>query len=348
VQLSLVSDEFDLPVGITFNPFRPEEIIVVERDGLAKSLSKKDGSTREVLDIEDLINETHQHGLMSLAYSNKMDSGTVEFFANYIDIQGDLVVARFADNGGKLVDDQQMSVILKIAQIGPNSHGSQLHTLLDNSLMVTTGDGEENPKIPSHAAQSSRSLLGKVLRISPHNGGKYTVPNDNPFARDNTSLPEVWALGFRNPSHISIDSSTGDVFVIDANTQQLEINLVQSGKNYGWDVMEGSTCRAKGCSPSSYTLPIIEIPRSAKTMQVVGGAVYRGKQLPNLTGQFIFADSASSTIFAAESSSDKSWRYSPVATLPKKQITAIGQDAKGELFVATRDGAIFEIRPPQQ
>lgn len=345
VQLSLISDEFDLPVGITFNPSRPEEIIIVERDGLAKSLSKKDGTTRELLEIEDLVNETHHHGLMSLAYSNHMEAGTGEFFANYIDIQGDLVVARFPDNGGQVVDDSQMSVILKIAQIGPNSHGSQLYTLRDGSLLVTTGDGEEQPKISTHAAQSPRSLLGKVLRIFPHKAGKYTVPKDNPFVKDSASLPEVWALGFDNPSHLSVDPSTGDVFVLDNSTQRLEINLTQSGKNYGWDEMEGSTCRTTGCSTSSYTPPIIEIPRSSKTAGLVGGAVYRGKKLPHLTGRFIFADSASSTIFAAESTSDKSWHHVAIATLPKKQITAIGQDATGELFVSTRDGAIFEIRP---
>jgi glucose/arabinose dehydrogenase len=343
VQLSLISDEFDLPVSITSNPFRPDELVVVERDGLAKSISKKDHSIREILDIEDLVHETHQHGLMSISYSNKVERGAGEFFANYIDTQGDLVIARFPDRAGKLVDDEQMSVVVKVAQITPNAHGSQVHTRLDNSLLITTGDGGEQPKKVPHAAQSSRSLLGKVLRVIPQTSGGYTSPKDNPFSADSAILPEIWARGFRNPEHISIDSENGSIFVIDNSSNYLEVNVVQAGKNYGWDEMEGSTCRESGCSLSSFTTPALSIPRSSPGARLIGGAVYRGKKVPSLTGQFIFAEVASATLFAAEPGTDQKLHYSPITTIPKKEISAIGQDVAGEVYVATRDGSLFEI-----
>jgi glucose/arabinose dehydrogenase len=282
---------------------------------------------------------------MSISYSNKVEGGVGEFFANYIDTQGDLVVARFPDRAGKLVDEEQMSVVIKVAQIAPNSHGSQVHTRLDNSLLVTTGDGGEQPKKVPHAAQSSRSLLGKALRVIPQTSGGYTAPKDNPFSTDASVLPEIWARGFHNPEHVSIDSETEDVFVIDNSAGVFEVNIVQAGKNYGWDEMEGSKCRNSGCSLSSFTAPALSIPRSSPGARLIGGAVYRGKKLPSLTGRFIFAETTSATLFAAEPGTDQTWRYSPIATIPKKEISAIGPDAAGEVYVATRDGSLFGIEP---
>jgi glucose/arabinose dehydrogenase len=343
VRLSLFSDEFDLPVQITSNPFRPDEIVVVERDGLAKSISKRDRSIREVLDIEDLINENHRHGLMSISYSNKSEGGVGEFFANYIDIQGDLVVVRFPDRSGKLVDEQQMSVVIKVAQISANTYGSQLHTRLDNSLLVTTGDGGDSPTNTASAAQSPRSLLGKVLRVIPKGTGGYSAPTDPPTANANAALPEVWASGFRNPEYLSIDSTTGDVFVVDNGATQLEINVVQANKNYGWDQMEGNTCLKSGCNATAYSSPALALQKTSADARLIGGVVYRGKNIPELAGKFIFAENSSATLFAAELGSDKTWRYSAIATVPKKEISAIGQDASGEVYVATRDGSLFLI-----
>jgi hypothetical protein len=71
--------------------------------------------------------------------------------------------------------------------------------------------------------------------------------------------------------------------------------------------------------------------------------VYRGKKIPSLTGRFIFAEATSATLFAAEPGTDRKWLYSAIATIPKKEISAIGRDASGEIYVATRDGSLFEI-----
>lgn len=344
VNLSLVSDEFDIPVHITANPFRPDEIVVVERDGLAKRLSKIDHTVRDLLDIEILVHETHPHGLMSLAYSNKMDGDLSEFFVNYIDTQGDLVVARFPDNRGKLVDDEQLSVVLKVARITPNPHGSQLYMNLDNSLIVTTGDGEEAPSPPSHAAQSPKSLLGKVLRITPQRSPGYTIPSNNPFQQSKESLPEIWALGFRNPDSVTVDPETNQIYVIDNGPNWHEINLVEAGKNYGWDTMEGSDCVSQPCPKERMTTPIVKIQRSSGRSRVIGGVLYRGKRIPQLQGSFIFAESSTGAIFAAERNPDSSWRYSVLATITKKEVSAIGADANGEVFIATRDGQLFEMK----
>lgn len=43
--------------------------------------------------------------------------------------------------------------------------------------------------------------------------GNYSVPGDNPFSEDKELLPEIWALGFRNPWRCSFDLERPSYFL---------------------------------------------------------------------------------------------------------------------------------------
>ena len=54
--------------------------------------------------------------------------------------------------------------------------------------------------------------LGKALRIDVNTGDEqipYLVPEDNPFVNDSVALPEIYALGFRNPWRCTVDVGDG-------------------------------------------------------------------------------------------------------------------------------------------
>ena len=60
-------------------------------------------------------------------------------------------------------------------------------------------------------------------------------------------LDEIWTIGFRNPWRFSIDRQTGDIYVGDVGNAVREEISFQSGtsgggENYGWMVMEGTSC----------------------------------------------------------------------------------------------------------
>lgn len=91
----------------------------------------------------------------------------------------------------------------------------------DAKLYVSTGDAS----IPE-LSQDLNSLAGKILRINEDG----TIPQDNPFSNS-----FVYAYGFRNVQGLAWDPENGQLYASDqGGAGNDEINLVLSGKNYGW------------------------------------------------------------------------------------------------------------------
>ncbi|MGB0855417.1 MAG: PQQ-dependent sugar dehydrogenase [Nitrosopumilus sp.] len=97
----------------------------------------------------------------------------------------------------------------------------------DKKLYVGTGTTSDS----SHLPQSLASLSGKILRLNDDG----TIPDDNPF-----SDSAIYSLGHRNPQGMTWDND-GNMFVAEFGPEKNdEINLIQSGKNYGWPQQECS------------------------------------------------------------------------------------------------------------
>ena len=91
----------------------------------------------------------------------------------------------------------------------------------DEKLYVGTGTVSD----ASHLPQDLNSLSGKILRLNDDG----TIPNDNPFPNS-----PIYSLGHRNPQGMTWDDN-GNLFVAEFGPEKNdEINLIQSGKNYGW------------------------------------------------------------------------------------------------------------------
>jgi len=94
----------------------------------------------------------------------------------------------------------------------------------DGKLYVGTGSVSD-----SHGPQDIQSLEGKILRLNDDG----TIPNDNPF-----SDSPVFSFGHMNPKGLGWDN-VGNLFVTEMGpSKNDEINLVQSGGNYGWPEQE--------------------------------------------------------------------------------------------------------------
>jgi glucose/arabinose dehydrogenase len=144
-------------------------------------------------------------------------------------------------------------------QAGKNTNGtyirdfinsdSESHTVgslafaIDGSLYVSIGDGASYNRVDPRATrvQDIDSLSGKILRINPLNGQGYT---NNPFYNGdpNSNRSKVYQYGLRNPFRISVNRSTGQLFVGDVGwTQWEEVNSAPAGANYGWPYYEGGS-----------------------------------------------------------------------------------------------------------
>ncbi|HJM26006.1 MAG TPA: PQQ-dependent sugar dehydrogenase [Nitrosopumilus sp.] len=107
------------------------------------------------------------------------------------------------------------------------TNGGFLKFSPDGKLFVGTGTTSD----ASHLPQDLDSLSGKILRLNDDG----TIPDDNPFADS-----PVYALGFRNPQGMTWDDE-GNLYVAEFGPEKNdEINLILSGKNYGWPQVECS------------------------------------------------------------------------------------------------------------
>jgi glucose/arabinose dehydrogenase len=212
--------------------------------------------------------------------------------------------------------------------------------------MGDSGSGND----PHGNGQNLATLLGKMLRIDvdPTNPkAPYAVPPDNPFVNRKGAAPEVWAYGLRNPWRFAFDPVTGWLYAADVGqSAREEIDVIEKGKNYGWNVMEGTLCapgvNAK-CNPSGFQTPILDYPRS-EGIAVIGGAVYRGRAVPDLCGVYLYGDYGSGRIWGLRYDGQSVTQQQKLLETGRS-LTSFGEDEQHELYVLDHDGEILRIVP---
>ena len=333
-KLALISDDLDHPVSIASNPTETQRLYVVERSGTVRVFKDRKLLSTELLNIEEILNSKCPNGLMALAFHPGYAKNHL-IYVYYIDSQGDPVVGQFQSRSDATTDEStdetlkedSLQVIIKIAQSSPNSNTGSIQFGADDLLYISTGDGngDGNRAVAAQAAQSDHSLLGKLLRIAPLVSKPYQVPSDNPFNGVAGVLPEIWASGFHNPTHFTMDKTTNRIFLVDAVASGAsEIKLIEKGGNYG------IPCTAPNCAIYSAAFPI------------VGGVVYRGSRIPALSGRYIFGDAASGTLWALREENN-TWKREELLAIHDGKLTSIGVGPKGELYLTTDSGSLFQL-----
>jgi glucose/arabinose dehydrogenase len=302
------------------------------------------------LDIASLITAGGERGLFSVAFHPDFSVNGL-LYVNYTDLNGDTVVARYAVSiNPNVVDPATAAILLNVPQPFANHNGGQLQFGPDGYLYIGMGDGGSGGD-PLNNAQNLGSLLGKMLRIDVDAGPLYGIPPDNPFVGNPAALPEIWALGLRNPWRFSFDRLTGDLFIADVGQNSFEeVNFQAAGstggENYGWRLMEADSCfdPASNCNDGSLTLPILQYDHSVGC-SISGGYRYRGTGHPNLAGLFFYGDFCTGRIWGASQDVNGLWVTEELLDT-ELQITAFGEDEGGEIYLASfapNAGSIFRI-----
>jgi hypothetical protein len=345
--LELVADGFDQPVQVVDPGDGSGRLFVVEQPGRIRIVD--DGQVVPVpfLDISDLVGCCGERGLLSVAFHPDYAT-TGDVFVDYTDRNGDTVVARYqvSTTDPNRLDATSAESILTVDQPAANHNGGLLlFGPKDGDLYIGLGDGGGGN---GQNGQDLSTLLGKILRIDvdgPAGGPLYAVPPDNPFVDRPGARPEIWALGVRNPWRFSFDRVTGDLWIGDVGSATYEeVNFQPAtsagGENYGWDAMEGTTCRVEG-GCDAFVPPVSGFDRDEGCV-VTGGYVYRGSAMLNLEGVYLFADYCSGRVWGLLRDASDAWvRLDPVET--GLRISSFGEDAAGELYAVDIEGAVYRL-----
>jgi len=303
-------------------------------------------SSTTILDYRGIVTRPPDGGLIQLIFHPDYPADS-RIFVNYSVpaedgvSRADIIVSSFdLSADGLSIDPQSETVLLKWPR-GHYHQGGFLSFDHDNLLLIGLGDGAEQGDPDGHA-QNLANLLGKVLRIDLDSGAPYGIPNDNPFAGSGGfPLEEIYAFGVRNAFRGDIDSETGKVYIGDVGFgSREEISAVLRGANLGWNIKEGALCHSEqygSCSDSTLVDPLVEYDHSGGNCAVIGGFFYRGQEIPELIGRFLFADYCSAKISAVELDDDG--QPFELSLLPGGtglgNISTFAKDNDGELYVVT-------------
>ncbi len=332
-------------------PDAPGLFFTTEQSGLVRVFpNNPDAAEAAVfLDIRDRVSEdNNEEGLLGLAFHPEY-AANGHFFVYYSAASPRRsVVSRFnvsQDNPLAANPDSEL-VVMEIRQPYGNHNGGQMAFGPDGYLYVGLGDGGSGGD-PRGNGQDLGTLLGSILRIDVGDATPdipYVIPRDNPFAGVDGARGEIWAYGLRNPWRFSFDRDTGDLWTGDVGQNQLEeVDLIERGLNYGWNVMEGSRCFSPrtGCDPSGLEPPVAEYGRSGGC-SITGGYVYRGGQIPALEGAYLYADYCSGKVWGLRYDGQSVTEQALLADTDLL-ITSFGEDSEGSLYVLSRNEGIYRL-----
>ena len=319
---------------------------IASRDGVIERFTANAGAstTTTVVDIRDRVALDVERGLLGFAFSpNFASDGAV--YVSYTTDNRSRISRFISSDGGQSFASTAGSeqIVFEHVQNADIHNGGDLHFGPDGYLYLSLGDDGN-----SALAQDLSDVRGAILRIDPNNDDnlptdaeltvrEYAIPNDNPFVSNNSARPEIFAYGFRNPWRFTVDRQTGDVWVGDVGeADREEIDLVTPGGNFGWPHKEGSLCfQTNPCDNSDWIDPVVEYGHD-EGLSVIGGHVYRGSAIPELSGKLIFSEWSSGTVWTinTDPQTGESSRLE-IGSVASFQVVSWGQGNDGEIYAVS-------------
>lgn len=368
---------FTNPVCMASPPGETERLFILEKRGRIIVITNLAAPNRTVfLDLTSRVNTTDtvsdERGLLGLAFhpgyaTNRLffvfytgnattggGSGLHNILARYETSATNPNLGLFASETRLITQYDRAS----------NHNGGDLHFGPDGYLYVALGDEGGGNDQYANGQTITKNFFAGLLRLdvdarpgslapNPHPAATahYRVPPDNPFvgATSFNGLPvnpaqvrtEFWAIGLRNPWRFSFDRVTGLLYAADVGqSSREEVNLIAPGGNYGWPYWEGFLRRTNEAQiPAGFvhSPPIKDHPRS-EAQSITGGRVYRGQNLSQLFGAYVYADYLSGRMWALRQTNGVLTALQQILT--ETSIVAFGEDPRNGdlLFARVRNG----------
>lgn len=386
ITLDLIAEELISPLIVLESPDNTGRLFVVDQVGQIYIIKDGQKVSQPFLDISGKvvpgITPPDERGLLGLAFHPSFESNGrfFIFYSGPLSATGPVgwdhtnYVAEYAVNPGTdQANAASERILLSIDHPQANHNAGMIAFGPDGYLYISLGDGGGgNDTDVGHVDGGNgqdimQNLLGSILRIDVDSGENYGIPSDNPFVGID-GFDEIYAFGLRNPYRFCFDPD-GNIIAADAGQELYEeINLIEKGGNYGWNVKEGAHCfdpNNPTTSPGSCASedaygnplrdPVIEFKNSRSFSDglgnvSIGGFVYEGDDESDLDGKYIFgvltqsASGMNGAVYAADRNGT-TWDYQKLGITNKTNneleefVLGFGKDNSGEVYVLTNGGS---------
>ena len=311
--VTILAENLDKPRAIAISNDR---IFVTEKDGAIRviqnnTLLESPLATLRSADVFD-------GGLLGIALHPNFSSNHYMYvFLTYDD--GDLwnKILRITESENKL---QNAEVILDKIPGSSFTNGGFLKFGPDEKLYIGTGTVSD----ASHLPQDLGSLSGKILRLNDDG----SIPDDNPFSNS-----PIYSLGHRNPQGMTWDDD-GNMFVAESGPEKNdEINLILSGKNYGWPEQQ--------CSGNEdFEDAILCFDPSIEP----GGILFYSGDKLNFESPFIMASMRATNLYQLDFEEGLSSQKSILSGIGRVRDVVQGPDGSLYVITSNTDGKGFPDR----
>jgi glucose/arabinose dehydrogenase len=222
------------------------------------------------------------------------------------------------------------------------SFGARMAFGRDGLLYVASGDRNWGEK-----AQEPSSDLGKILRIRDDG----SIPKNNPFVGKEGYRPEIYTLGHRNPTGLTVQPRTGEIWSTEFGPRGGdELNRIEAGKNYGWIlVTHGAHYNGDPVVRGAANVPGMVDPVLYWAPSINPGniAFYDARQFPMWRGDLFMATMTRSLVRIDFDKTGKPTGQEKMLTDLGQRLRDVRQGPDGLLYVLTDEtaGAMLRIEP---
>lgn len=271
-KVETIARNLEVPWGFAFLP--NGNILFTERPGRVRLIENGKLKAEPVFKVPD-VEPSGESGLMDISLHPDFSKNNFVYLAYAYNSDGKHVkVVRYKYDGAGFVEPKTIIENIQAAQFHA---GTRADFGPDGKLYITTGDATDGD-----LAQNLNSLSGKTLRLNDDG----SIPKDNPFVNQKDARPEIWSYGHRNAQGIAWQPGTNLIFQTEHGPSGFdgpgggdEVNIVEKGKNYGWNLIHHNQTKEGMISPLLEYTPACA-PASAM--------FYTGDKFPGWKNDFFF------------------------------------------------------------
>jgi glucose/arabinose dehydrogenase len=347
-KVDIITSKLNKPWGLAFIP--DGRMLITEKRGSLRLVSQNGFVGNKIDGLPNKIFYGGDAGLLDIAIDPAFATNRNIYFT-YVEEKGNGGTGLVVSSAKLSIDEEKLEQVKKIYQVNDSTGGGSAHygsrLLFDKSgkLMVSISE-----RMFVHTREKSQwlsSQMGKIIRINTDG----TAATGNPkFSADSVNaLPEIWAVGVRNPQGMAWNPLTGDLWEDEHGTQGGdEVNIIRPGNNYGWPLVAyGVEYTWKPIGNSITKKAGIEQPIYYwdPTVAPSGCTFYTGNAIPEWKNNMFIATLAGEHIIRLVIKNDKVVGEERLLLDHKQRMRNITMGPDGNLWVIfdTNSGKLIKI-----